>query len=233
VLPEARRQGLGGRLLAAASRVAREAGKTGFQTDVSEARPEALAFLAARGFVEVERTKIVALDLRGMDPPPVDGPAGIELTNLAARPDLERGLYDVALEGYPDIPSVDEPVTVGDLEEFLARDIRRAGIPPEALAIAVDRATGRVAGWGSLLYAPGSRTVAWHDMTVVARAWRGRGIATALKRSVIRWAIEHGVESLQTGNDETNAPMRAVNRWLGYAALPDLVTLRGPLAPEE
>ena len=233
VLPEARRQGLGGRLLLEASRVARAAGKTGFQTDVSEARPEALAFLARRGFEEFERTKLVALDLRGLTPAPVEPPDGIELTSLADRPDLLPGLYEVALDGYPDIPSIDEPVTVGEFDEFVARDIRRAGVPPEALAIGVDPATGRVAGWGSLLYAPGSTTVAWHDMTVVARAYRGRGLATALKRSVIRWAIQHGVEQLRTGNDEKNAPMRAVNRRLGYAPLPDLVTLRGPLVPED
>ncbi len=54
-------------------------------------------------------------------------------------------------------------------------------------------------------------------MTAVRPAWRGRGIATALKRATIAWAMEHGVEGLETGNDEENAPMRAINRTLGYA----------------
>ncbi len=76
---------------------------------------------------------------------------------------------------------------------------------------------------------PGSRTVAWHDMTAVRRAWRGRGLAHALKAATIVWAIGAGLEALDTGNDIDNAPMRAVNRRLGYEPLPDEVFMRGPL----
>jgi GNAT superfamily N-acetyltransferase len=76
---------------------------------------------------------------------------------------------------------------------------------------------------------PGSTTVAWHDMTAVRAAWRGRGVATALKRATIGWAIEHGLTALDTGNDEDNAAMRAVNARLGYEPLPDELTYRGPL----
>jgi GNAT superfamily N-acetyltransferase len=231
VLPEARRHGLGTALWIATSEVARAAGKTGLQTDVFESQSDGVAFLGHRGFEVVERMKAVRLDLRGLRPEPAVAPPGIVLTTLAARPDLEAGLHDVALEAYPDIPSVDEPVSVGSLEEFLARDVRRTGVPPEALAIALDEATGRVVGWASLMYAPGSSTVAWHDMTAVRPAWRGRGIASALKRATIAWAVEHGLEALETGNDESNAPMRAVNARLGYRPMPDLLTLRGPLAP--
>ena len=68
-------------------------------------------------------------------------------------------------------------------------------------------------------------------MTAVRPAWRRRGIATAIKRATIAWAIDHGLEALETGNDETNAPMRAVNARLGYRPLPDVVGYRGPLAP--
>ena len=66
-------------------------------------------------------------------------------------------------------------------------------------------------------------------MTAVKRAWRGRGIATALKATTIAAAIEHGITALETGNDIDNAAMRAVNARLGYRALPDQVTMRGPL----
>ena len=71
-------------------------------------------------------------------------------------------------------------------------------------------------GYASLLYDAASTTVAYHDMTAVRRAYRGRGIAGALKRATIAWAIEHGLEALDTGNDDDNAPMRAVNLALGY-----------------
>ncbi len=66
-------------------------------------------------------------------------------------------------------------------------------------------------------------------MTAVRRAWRGRGIAVALKRATIAWAIEHGLTALETGNDQENVAMRAVNGGLGYAPLPDEITMRGPL----
>ncbi len=232
VLLEARRRGVGSALWAAASAIAREAGKTGFETHVSEARPDALAFLEHRGFEVIERAKMVRLDLAGMKPPAVAPPPGITISSLAARPDLAAGVHQVALEAYPDIPSADIPLATGSLDEFLARDIHREGIPADGLAIALDEATGEVVGWASLMLQPGSTTVAWHDMTAVRRAWRGRGVATALKRATVAWAIANGLEALETGNDEENAPMRAVNARLDYRPLPDELGLRGPLAPE-
>ena len=81
------------------------------------------------------------------------------------------------------------------------------------------------------MFLPGSTTMAWHDMTAVGRRWRGRGVATALKRATIAWAIEHGLDTLETGNDDDNRPMRAVNIKLGYRPIPDMLTYRGPLAP--
>ena len=58
----------------------RAAGKTGFQTELSEAYPDGQRFLANRGFVETERNKMVRLDLAGLTPPEVQAPAGIRLT---------------------------------------------------------------------------------------------------------------------------------------------------------
>jgi GNAT superfamily N-acetyltransferase len=232
VLPESRRRGLGGSLWQACSAVAREQGKTGLQTDLSERQADGLAFLEHRGFEVKERSKMVQLDLRGLATPDVAPPDGIVITSLADRPDLEGPIHAVAVEAYADIPSIDEPVIAGPIDEFLARDVRRDGIPADALAIALDAGTGEVAGWASLMYLPSSTTMAWHDMTAVGRRWRGRGVATALKRATIAWAIEHGLEILETGNDEGNAPMRAVNARLGYRPIPDMLTLRGPLAPD-
>ena len=227
----ARRHGVGSALLQRISDLARAAGKHGLQGRVSEDRPEAIAFLERRGFVEDERSKTVRLDLAGMAPPEVAMPSGTVLTDLAARPDLVDGVHAVALETFPDIPWTDEPMAVGDLAEFRARDVDRPGILPEAFMVALDEATGDVVGYASLMLMPGSTTVAWHDMTAVRRAWRGRGLATALKRATIRWAIEHGLATLDTGNDEHNASMRAVNARLGYRPLPDEIFVRGPLLP--
>jgi len=229
VLPEWRRRGIGSALLAATSEVAASAGKTGFQGDVLETWTDGLAFLEHRGFEVYERMRMVRLPVAGLTPPEVAPPPGIRITNLAAEPALIDGVHAVAIATFPHIPHVGEPIDPGTLEAFRARDIDRPGIPHDAVAIAVDETTGEVAGYASLLFAPGSSTIAYHDMTAVMPAWRGRGLATALKRATIRWAVEHGIEWLETGNDEHNAPMRAVNARLGYQPTPDLLGVRGPL----
>ena len=73
---------------------------------------------------------------------------------------------------------------------------RPAGDPAgRASSIAVETATDRVVGYASLARScPARRTVAYHDMTAVLRDWRGRGLAGALKRATIAWAIDHGVD---------------------------------------
>ena len=153
-----------------------------------------MAFLEHRGFEAIERAKMVQLDLRRLEPPAIEPPAGIASPTLAERPDLEAGAHAVAVEAYLDIPSADEPLAAGSFAEFVARDVRRESIPPDGFMIALDSDTGEVAGWASLMYLPGSTTAAWHDMTAVGRRWRGRGVATTLKRATIAWAIERGLE---------------------------------------
>jgi len=229
VRPEARQVGVGAVLLQVVSARAQEAGKTGLQFRAWEHRPEGIAFLVNRGFAELERARMVRLDLARLAPATVSMPAGIGLTDLETRPDLVAGIHAVALEAFDDIPGGDDPMAPGDLAEFRARDVDRPGIPPGAFKVALDESTDEVVGYASLLMVPGSTTVAWHDMTAVRRAWRSRGIATALKMATIAWAVEHGLAALETGNDEENAGMRAVNARLGYAPLPDELTMRGPL----
>jgi RimJ/RimL family protein N-acetyltransferase len=63
-------------------------------------------------------------------------------------------------------------------------------------------------------------------MTAVRRAWRGRGIASALKRAQIAWAKEHGFQRLTTTNEVRNAPMRRINEAFGYLPAPGRVWLR-------
>ena len=132
-------------------------------------------------------------------------------------------------EAFLDIPGSDEAHSAGSYEEWLARCVESPGIPRDGyFAALID---GRVAGYASLEIPGAHPNIAWHDMTAVARAYRGRGVATALKRATIAWAKAAGLERLQTENSIDNAAMRAVNARLGYQPMPDEVTLRGPLAP--
>jgi GNAT superfamily N-acetyltransferase len=232
VLAPYRRQGIGSALYAAVSDHAREAGKVGLQTSVSETHTDGVAFLTHRGFKEFDRYRMVKLDLDGLERPQVDVPPGIDLTTLAARPDLVEGIHAVAEVALPDIPHGDQPIIAGTFEEFRVRDIDRPGMPGDAFMLAIDSSSGKVVGYASLMMVPGRTDIAWHDMTAVLPEYRGRGIAKVLKRATIAWAIDHGLAALETGNDVENAPMRAVNFGLGYKPIPDEVGFRGPLAGE-
>ncbi len=232
VLPAARGVGVGSSLFRAVSEQAREVGKPELFVPASPARPEGIEFLLHRGFREYERDKTVELALAGLDRPDPDPPTEIELTTLAEHPELVEGVHAVALATFGDIPGGDEPMTVGDLAEFRVRDVDRPNVPLDAFFVAKDAASGRVVGYASLVLASaGSRRWAWHDMTAVIREWRGRGLAGSLKRATIRWAIDHDLDALQTGNDVGNAAMRAVNARLGYRPMPDRLVMRGPIAP--
>jgi GNAT superfamily N-acetyltransferase len=230
VLPEHRRQGVGTAMYAAISDVAREQGKTMLVGRTTSDRPDAIAWMERRGFEEHERMKVVRLALVGRTLPDLEVPDGVEITSLEARPDLVGGVYAVAKEALPDIPG-DGPVAPDTLEEFVMRDVHRAVVPHGGFAVALEKGTGRVVGYGNLLSPPGTSKIAWHGMTAVARDWRGRGLARALKVSTIHWAAANGLEGLDTANDIDNAPMRAVNRRLGYEPQPDEIYFRGPLAP--
>lgn len=66
---------------------------------------------------------------------------------------------------------------------------------------------------------------AMNGYTGVDRAYRGRGIARALKLKTIEWARENGIAFLYTGNDVDNVPILAINIALGYEALPASIEL--------
>ena len=80
---------------------------------------------------------------------------------------------------------------------------------------------------------------AWLDDDRVPRhdrgrpPWRGRGVAMALKHATIAWAIGRGLEALETGNDDDNRPMRAINIKLGYLPIPDCSPTAGRSPPAE
>jgi GNAT superfamily N-acetyltransferase len=152
----------------------------------------------------------------------VDPPAGIEVVTWAERPELASGIYEVACEAYPDEPgSVD--VEMEPFEAWLSQDMQGSGDRPDAVFVAL--AGKEVAGYAKLSLSVRQGYV-MHDMTGVKRAFRGRGIASTLKRAEIAWAKREGFRTLETFNDEENAPIRALNEKHGYRPARGSVTLR-------
>jgi len=187
------------------------------------------AWAGRRGFVEVGRNSVLALDLADHVRPEVDAPEGIEIVRWAERPELAPGLYRVYVEAVPDIPG-EEETELPAYEDWLENDMRGVSDRPEATFVAL--ADGDVIGYAKLAIPPGAADVAWHDLTGVLRAWRGRGVAGALKRAQIAWAAEHGFRWLKTANEERNEPVRRLNARHGYRLQPGVVTVRGPVRLE-
>ena len=178
VRAEARGAGLGSRLLATLSSWAGSLGYAELIGPVKETDEASLAWTGRRGFAEVGRNSRLVLDLTAVDEPAVETPAGIELVTWAERPDLTEGMYTVAREAYSDVPG-EEETEIAPFAEWLAMDMQGAGDRPEATFVAL--AGEEVVAYAKLSLSLARTTVAMHDMTGVRRAWRGRGIASALK----------------------------------------------------
>ena len=225
---EDRRRGVGTMLYEAASRWARERGLDRIEVPVLDNDPESLAFARKRGFVEERREKGVVLDLAAVEPTPVEPPEGIEIATWAERPEAARGMYAVACEAYPDVPGFEED-DVEPFEDWLAHDMQGGpGDRPDATFVAL--AGDEVVGYAKFSITAARPTSAAHDLTAVKRAWRGRGIARALKATQIGWAKANGFEQLQTRNDERNAPIRRLNAEFGYRPGIGRIHLQGPVA---
>jgi mycothiol synthase len=224
VLAGHRRRGAGTALYEVISKWASERRADELEVPVSGNDPESLSYALRRGFTEDRRQMSLALSLSGVSPLRVEPPTGIEIVTWAQRPELARAMYEVDLEIYPDIPGFQD-VALEPFEDWMAHNMQRPTDSPEATFIALE--DEEVVGFAKLsLTAP---TAASHSMTAVRRAWRGRGIAGALKAAEINWALDNGYTELHTSNEEHNEPIQRLNAHLGYRPRVERIHLVGPL----
>jgi L-amino acid N-acyltransferase YncA len=139
VLPETRRRSVGSELYREVSRWARDRRIETLSTRVAEDDAESLEFARRRGFVEHGRERRLVLDLAGVDPERPTPPDGIEVVRWSERPELARGIHEVALEAHPDVPGSEDWSGEGH-EEWLRRQ------PPEHTFVAL--AGDAVVGFG-------------------------------------------------------------------------------------
>jgi len=201
---------------------ARAFGRRRLYTVTRHEDSDTLAYLGKRGFDELTRMEDVALDLTAALADRDELPAGIEIVPLAG--EHETGMWEVAKEANPDIPSPD-PLEAGTFDEWRRRELGPRVYRDLSFVALED---GEVVGWATLGEdKPG--VAAGHYMTGVARHARGRGVARALKLAQIHAAREAGFKELRTQNDLANAPMRRVNERLGYRLRLAWIHLGGPL----
>ena len=166
-----------------------------------------VAFARRRGFAQVRAETESALDPRLVTARP---PAGLDLRPMTTID--PRLAYDIDMETTADMPAT-EPFEGMAYEEWEEHVLRHPLLAPAGSFVAL--VDGEAAALSLLTADPESgRAMSW--MTGTRRAYRGRGLALAVKLASIEWAAANGITRMLTFNDATNAPMLAVNRRLGY-----------------
>ena len=144
---------------------------------------------------------------------------GIELVTEAATGDQDilRKLWQLNEETSRDVPSTlpHEPVSFEEFKQWSGPDVH-----PDRSWVARDG--DQVVAWSFLRYPRVGRV--WTGYTCCARSHRGRGIARAVKMETLGQAIELGVDSVRTDNDEQNSPMLHINEQLGYHRVPGFIS---------
>ena len=171
--------------------------------------PEGAAFARALGFSEIRAETLSCIDPRNVDLSPLDSTA-VELVPLRDVPPTDVYEVDVITTG--DVPMTDKLDDIR-FEEWLETIWHRPTMNLDGSFAALD--DGRVVAI-TMLAANLDRGRAFNEYTGTLRADRGRGLAALVKLASLRWAAANGVTTVWTSNDETNAPMLAVNRRLGY-----------------
>jgi mycothiol synthase len=220
VLREERRRGVGTALHTRASEHARALGKSRFYCVVRHDDGDSLGYYGRLGYAEIGRMQDTYLEVATAAVPQLV-PTGVQI--VAASAEHDRGMYDVAVEADADIPS-GEQIVSGPYDGWRERSLGPFLIRELSFVALED---GQVVGY-ALVHRHTSDT-AEHAMTGVARAARGRGIATALKAAQVAAAKSSQYRYLRTQNDLGNAPMRRVNEKLGYERRFEWIHLTGPL----
>lgn len=215
-----RGKGIGGSLYNHMMERVESYGATRLYGEVSEDQSTALAFVERRGFSKTDHVERMSkLDVADANLEGYEGVVerlasqGIEIKTIAEigmddEPML-RKIHAAADETSRDVPGSEE-FTGFPLEVFM-KSLTAPGSSPEYSWVALDGSTpvgiARMERRGS---------ASFNGYTGVAREYRGRGIARALKLKTIEWARESGIDSIITGNDMTNERMLSINIPLGY-----------------
>jgi mycothiol synthase len=218
VVPAARRRGVGTALL---RELATHLVTKGFERAFSVVDdPGSLAFAERFGFREVAR-QVEQVRAVGDEPAP-RSPEGVTIVSVAERPELWPDAYEaLAVEVLEDIPAP-APLAIS------ADDWEREWMSwPEGTFVAL--VGDEIVGCAGLLRDDDHPWRAEHSLTAVRRDCRGRGIASALKRTTIAWASESGVRELYTWTQLDNEAMRRLNEHLGYVTRSECLSLEAPL----
>ena len=204
ILPRFRRLGAGSALLGALVEHC-----TGLDLPAVRAHVDdegSLAFATRFGFVEVDR-EVEQVRVIGDETPPRALLHGVEVATLS--PDSK--LWDACFETFGAEVLADFAVYT-PLQISAAQWNTSWRGDPMFLALH----EGDVIGCAGLNLDTDQPERGENALTAVRRDWRGRGIASHLKRRTLQWAAANGVQEIYTWTQANNAPMLYLNEHLGY-----------------
>jgi mycothiol synthase len=231
VRPEHQGGGIGGRLFESIMSGLQPFDPLAIRTSATEDRPQSRRFLEKRGFQEVIRDIRSELNVQDFDLGRFTGleerfrDKGIQiktLPELEADPDRDRKLYDLDWEMSLAVPG-DLAAGIGrrGLEKYAAYAISGPSALPEGFFVAVKG--DEYVGLSHVLSSRKGVSL-YQGLTGVKPAYQRMGIGLAMKVRGIAYAKSTGHATILAENDAKNSPMLAMNKKLGFARKPDLVT---------
>jgi len=217
VHPDHRRQGIGSAL---AERLHQHLTEVGAVRTRAFVHPDGLEFARNRGYDGTRQVHYAGLDLSVLpEQPPT--PDGIELVTMDQLDPRQAYVAD-------SVASLDEPgdspLDSIDYDSWLEEIWNAPGLD-KSLSIAA--LAGDEVACFTAVETDSDR--AWSGMTGTIPSYRGRGLAKLVKSVALRRCAAAGITAAYTSNDDENAPMLAINNWLGYRRVQTEMGLLRPL----
>ena len=217
--PNHRRRGIGTALLERLVHHLDELEATTWTTMIFD-NDAGIAFAHGHGFRDERAAIASAVDPRTVDHPLSGGVAVVPASELGP-----EAVFEIDAAGALDEPSPNPPAAM-PFDEWRAELWDEPSFTADGSFVAL--ADGTPTAIALLFIAPElGRAV--NAFTATLPQFRGRGLALAAKIATMRWAAANGITRVSTVNDNTNAPMLAINARLGYEPLGRSFTLRREL----
>ena len=219
--PAHRHQGIGAALLERLERHLDELEAKTWTTMFFET-DDGIAFAQRHGFRAGRSAVVSAVDPRTVDLPLPDGVEVVPASEVGP-----EAVFAIDSAGSLDEPLPDLPAPM-PFTEWRTNVWDEPSFTAEGSFVTVD---DRTATSIALLFVAPALGRALNAFTATMPQFRGRGFALAAKIATMRWAAANGITRVSTANDDTNAPMLAINARLGYEPLGRLLTMRRELEP--
>ena len=179
-------------------------------------------FFERAGFAVRRRSWMSRLSLEAATPERLGvgpkGPiSGVTLTTLAEegadRRDVQERLYRLDIEASRDAPHMGDATDLS-FEQYSEHTFRDPRYDPEAVFLA--RAGDEYVAMSTLHHWPAEPDTLMVGFTGTLPTYRGRGLATELKRRALEFARAKGYRYLKTFNDSENPRIWAINQKLGF-----------------